>query len=45
MDSDGTPPSMNGRLIQCIRKVDDGDRQPYLEIITTIEDPHYYTNP
>jgi len=45
MDVDGTPLSANGKLIQRIRKVDNGDHAPFLEIITTIDDPTYYTRP
>ena len=45
LDVDGTPMSEQGKLIQRIRKVDNGDRAPYLEIITTIVDPAYYTRP
>jgi len=45
LDVDGTPLSAKGKLIQRIRKVDTGDREPFLEIITTIEDPLYYTKP
>ena len=45
LDVDGTPLSADGRLIQRIRKVDNGDRQPYLEIVTTIIDPLYYEHP
>jgi hypothetical protein len=45
LDPDGTPLSANGKLIQRIRKVDNGDRAPFLEIITTIFDPAYYTRP
>jgi hypothetical protein len=42
---DGTPLSVNGKLVQRIRKVDNGDHTPFLEIITTIVDPAYYTRP
>lgn len=45
LDVDGTPLSPEGKLIQRIRKVDFGDGKPYLEIITTVSDPKYYTNP
>jgi hypothetical protein len=45
LDVDGTPLSRNGKLIQRIRKVDNGDREPYLEIIITVIDPTYYTKP
>ncbi|WP_408591013.1 hypothetical protein [Novosphingobium sp.] len=45
LDVDGTPLSANGKLIQRIRKVNDGGHVPYLEIITTIVDPTYYTKP
>jgi hypothetical protein len=45
LDVDGTPLSANGKLIQRIRKVDLGNGKPYLEIITTIVDPKYYTDP
>jgi hypothetical protein len=43
LDVDGTPLSADGKLIQRIRKVDDGRGKPFLEIITTIDDPKYYT--
>jgi hypothetical protein len=45
LDVDGTPLSANGKLIQRIRKVDYGDHAPFLEIVTTIVDPAYYTRP
>jgi hypothetical protein len=45
LDVDGTPMSANGKLIQRIRKVDNDDHAPFLEIITTIVDPTYYTRP
>ena len=45
LDVDGTPLSANGKLTQRIRKVDNGDHAPFLEIITTIVDPTYYTRP
>ena len=45
LDVDGTPLSRNGTLIQRIRKVDNGDYHPYLQITTTIIDPLYYTRP
>jgi hypothetical protein len=45
LDVDGTPLSASGKLIQRIRKVDNGERAPFLEIITTIVDPVYYTRP
>jgi hypothetical protein len=45
LDVDGTPVSVNGKLIQRIRKVDYGDRAPFLEITSTIVDPTYYTKP
>lgn len=45
LDVDGTPLSADGKLIQRIRKVDLGDGKPFLEIVTTISDPKYYTNP
>jgi hypothetical protein len=45
LDVDGTPLSVNGKLIQRIRKVDNGDHAPFLEIISTIVDPAYYTRP
>lgn len=45
MDSDGTPISANARLIHRIRKVNFGDRQPYLEAVITIDDPVNYTRP
>lgn len=44
-DTNGTPVSANAKLSQRIRKVDWGDRQPYLEILTTVIDPEYYTRP
>jgi hypothetical protein len=45
LDVDGTPLSRDGKLISRIRKLDNGDRQPYLEIVTTVIDPLYYTRP
>jgi hypothetical protein len=45
LDVDGTPLSSNGKLIQRIRKVSDGGQVPFLEIITTVVDPAYYTRP
>lgn len=45
LDVDGTPLSKDGKLTHRIRKVDHGDGKPFLEVITTVEDPRYYTNP
>lgn len=45
LDVDGTPLSASGKLIQRIRKVDNGDHAPFLEVITTVVDPTYYTRP
>jgi len=45
MDVDGTPVSANGKLVQRIRKVNDGSRPAFLEIVTTVIDPTYYTRP
>ncbi|WP_211106784.1 hypothetical protein [Nitrospirillum viridazoti] len=45
LDVDGTPLSRNGKLITRIRKIDDGQRRPFLEMETTIVDPTYYTEP
>jgi hypothetical protein len=45
LDVDGTPLSANGKLIQRIRKVDNGGQIPFLEIITTVVDPTYYMRP
>lgn len=45
LDVDGTPLSAKGRLIQRIRKVDVGGQVPFLEVVTTIIDPTYYTGP
>ena len=45
LDVDGTPLSANGKLIQRIRKIDNGDHAPFLEIMTTVVDPSYYTRP
>jgi hypothetical protein len=45
LDVDGTPLSASGKLIQRIRKVNDGGQVPFLEIVTTIVDPTYYTGP
>jgi hypothetical protein len=44
LDVDGTPLSATGKLTQRIRKVTGAGHIPFLEIITTIEDPTYYTN-
>lgn len=44
LDTDGTPLSKNGKLITRIRKVNDGDRRPYLELTHTIVDPVNYTH-
>lgn len=40
----GTPVSSAGKLTYRIRKIHDGDRW-YLEIVTQVEDPAYYTRP
>lgn len=45
LDSYGTPLSKNGKIIQRIRKIDFGDRKPFLQIETTFSDPLYYTQP
>lgn len=45
LDVDGTPLSAGGKLIQRIRKVNDGGHVPFLEVVTTIVDPAYYTAP
>jgi hypothetical protein len=45
LDVDGTPLSANGELTQRIRKVADAGQVPFLEIVTTITDPVYYTKP
>ena len=45
LDVDGTPLSAKGKLIQRIRKVDVGGQVPFLEVVTTIIDPTYYTGP
>lgn len=45
LDVDGTPLSAKGKLIQRIRKVDVGGQVPFLEVVTTIIDPAYYTGP
>jgi hypothetical protein len=45
MDVDGTPVSANGKLIQRIRKVANPGQVPFLEIVTTIDDPVNYTAP
>jgi hypothetical protein len=45
LDVDGTPLSANGKLITRIRKIDDGQRRPFLEMETTIVDPTYYDEP
>jgi hypothetical protein len=44
LDVEGTPASAAAKLTQRIRKVvDQGD--PFLEIVTVIDDPTYYTRP
>jgi hypothetical protein len=45
LDVDGTPFSRNGKMIHRIRKVDNGDRRPFMEVETTFIDPLYYTHP
>ena len=45
LDVDGTPFSADGRMTHRIRKVDNGDGKPYLEIVATFTDPRNYTNP
>ena len=45
LDVDGTPLSANGKLIQRIRKVDNGEHAPFLEVVSTIVDPAYYSRP
>jgi len=45
LDVDGTPLSASGKLIQRIRKVNDGGHVPFLEIVTTVVDPVNYTQP
>ena len=45
LDVDGTPLSANGKLVQRIRKIDYGDHAPFLEIVTTVIDPTYYSHP
>lgn len=45
LDVDGTPLSADGKLVHRIRKVNNNDRLPYLEVITTISDPKYYERP
>ena len=45
LDVDGTPLSAKGKLIQRIRKVAVGGQVPFLEVVTTIVDPTYYTGP
>ena len=45
LDVDGTPMSASGKLIQRIRKVNDGGHVPFLEIVTTVSDPALYTRP
>lgn len=45
MDVEGTPLSSGGKLIERIRKVNNGDRRPYIEVVTTVDDPLYYTHP
>jgi hypothetical protein len=44
IDGHGTPMSKNGRLIQRIRRIDDGG-SPKLEITTTIDDKDMYAKP
>jgi hypothetical protein len=44
VDTDGTPLSKNGKLITRIRKVNEPDRRPYLELVHTIVDPVNYTH-
>lgn len=45
IDVDGTPVAKTAKLIHRIRKVDFGDREPYIEMIVTIIDPEHYTRP
>lgn len=45
LDIAGTPVSQNAHLINRIRKIDNGDHKPLLEIETTIVDAKYYTQP
>ncbi|NMN04847.1 MULTISPECIES: hypothetical protein [unclassified Novosphingobium] len=45
LDIAGTPVSKDARLINRVRKIDNGDHKPLLEIETTIVDPKYYTDP
>lgn len=45
LDTDGTPLSHDGKITSRIRKVDNGDGHPFLEIVSTFEDPRYYTHP
>lgn len=42
-DVDGTPVSANATLEHRIRKVYASEREPMLEVITTVDDPIYYT--
>ncbi|EIZ79117.1 hypothetical protein WSK_2304 [Novosphingobium sp. Rr 2-17] len=44
-DVNGTPLSTSAKLVDRIRKVDNGKNKPYLEIVTTVDDPMYYTAP
>jgi len=44
LDVDGTPISRDAKMIHRIRKVDYGERRPYLEVQTTVIDPKYYTH-
>ncbi|MEC3949614.1 hypothetical protein [Sphingobium sp. HWE2-09] len=44
-DVNGTPLSTRTTLTERIRKVDNGKTKPYLEIVTTVDDPLYYTAP
>jgi hypothetical protein len=43
MDVDGTPASVNAHITQRIRKLHQG--YWFLEIVTTLDDPTYYTRP
>lgn len=45
LDVDGTPFSADGKLTHRIRKVNNNDRMPFLEVVTTIDDPKYYERP
>lgn len=45
LDTDGTPLSRGGKITSRIRKVDNGDGHPFLEIVSTFDDPLYYTRP